>query len=193
MNPIPTTTACLSALISSLIASHSATLSGAGGFRAARHRDVEPPVPPPGGDQGLLVLDFLARIEDHLVCGGIHRGYGRLEPLDIVLLVPVRGPDVPAVEILLRPEVGLGKRRTTEWDPRLVADEHDSAPKSLISKSRRGVPSGETGTDDDDRLGIVLRGHRAHSFRARDRDEAAHAAAGLRPRTGDGGIPRRLP
>ena len=139
--------------------------------------DVEPPVPPAGGDQDLLVLDLLARIEDHLVRGGIHRGNGRLEPFDIVLLVPVGGSDVPAVEILLRPEVGLGQRGTTEWDPRLVADEHDSAPKPLIPKSRRGVPSGETATDDDDRLGSVLRGHRAHSFRARDRDEAAHAAA----------------
>jgi hypothetical protein len=126
--------------------------------------DVEPPVPAARGDQNLLVLDLLARLEDHLVLGGIHLSNGRLEPFDIVLLIPGGGSDVPPVEILLRPEVGLGQRGTTEWDPRFVADDHDSAAKSLIPKSRRGVPSGETATDNDDGLGTVLRRHRSHSF-----------------------------
>ena len=73
-----------------------------------RPGNVEPPVPTAGGDQDLLVLDLLARLEDHFVRGGIHRGNGRLEPFDIVLLIPTGRSDIPAVEILLRPEVGLG-------------------------------------------------------------------------------------
>ena len=40
--------------------------------------NVEPPVPSAGGDQDLLVLELLARVEDHRVRGGIDRDDARL-------------------------------------------------------------------------------------------------------------------
>ena len=80
-------------------------------------RNVEPPVPPPGGDQDLLILDLLARVQHDVVRSGIHRDDARFEPLDVVLLIPVGGSDVPPVEILLRPEVGLGQRGRPKGTP----------------------------------------------------------------------------
>jgi hypothetical protein len=70
---------------------------------------LKPPVSSSGGYQDLLILDLLARVQDHVVRGGIHGDNARLdEQFDIVLRIPVGRSDIPAVEILLRTEVGLG-------------------------------------------------------------------------------------
>ena len=81
--------------------------------------DLQPPVPAPGGDQDLLVAEFFARVQGDRVRGGINgRHRGSAAQLDIVVGVPAGRPDVPAVEILLRPQVGLGQRRAAEGDAR---------------------------------------------------------------------------
>ena len=73
MKPMPTTTACRlghGLALDRIALGHRAKLVDPGQLGA---RDVEPPVPPARGDQDLLVLDLLARVQDHLVRGGIDR------------------------------------------------------------------------------------------------------------------------
>ena len=101
----------------------------------------EPPVPPSGGDQDLLVGEFLARVQGHRVRGGIDGHHaGAAAELDIVAGVPVGRPDVPAVEILLGPQVGLGQRRTAEGDARFPADEHDRPGKPSSRSVAAALP-----------------------------------------------------
>jgi hypothetical protein len=135
-----------------------------------RPGDVDPPVLATGGDEELLVFDLLTRFEDHLVRFGIHRGDVRLEPLHIVLAVPLCGPDIPILERLLRAEVGLRKRRAAEGDPRFAADQHEPALEALVAEGRRGIASRETRADDHEGLAGL---HRSHSASAGDLDHCS--------------------
>ena len=117
--------------------------------------DVEPPVPSPGGDQDLLVLELLARFQDDPVGGGVDRGDRLGEPLDFVLLVPLGRSHEPAIELLLGPEIGLGQRGSAEGHSRFAADQDDPALKPLVAKRGHRVAAGEAGADDHDRLAVV--------------------------------------
>ena len=46
--------------------------------------------------------------------------------------VPGGRPDIPAVEILFRPQVSLGQRRPSERDARFPADDHDRPGETLL-------------------------------------------------------------
>ena len=50
------------------------------------------------------------------------RNGGLSQELDVVCLIPASGLDVPALEILFRPQVGLGQRGTAERDTRFPAE-----------------------------------------------------------------------
>jgi hypothetical protein len=110
--------------------------------------DPQPPVASAGGDQDLLVADFFARIQGDRVRGGIDGDHAFAAKLDIVTGVPVGRPDVPAVEILLRPQVGLGQRRAAKGDARLPADEHDGPREALLPERDGRVPAGHAAADD---------------------------------------------
>jgi hypothetical protein len=53
--------------------------------------------------------------------------------VDVVGFIPVGGPDVPAVEILLGSQVGLGQWGTAERDARFPADEYDRPLEPLVT------------------------------------------------------------
>jgi hypothetical protein len=133
-----------------------------------RSRNRESPVPPARRDQHLLILKLLARVEyDHAGCH-IHHNDAALEPLHIMLVIPTGRSDIPPVEILLRAEIGLRKRRTTESRPRLSADEHDAALEALFAERHRGVATGEPAADHHNRpiaASCVQRSHRKHCTR----------------------------
>jgi hypothetical protein len=86
---------------------------------------LDPPVAAAGGDQHFLVPDRLPGIQRDRVRGGVDGHDGSVAPLDVVLGVPVGRPDIPAREVLLRPQVGLGQRRTPERHARFPAGNHD--------------------------------------------------------------------
>jgi hypothetical protein len=115
-------------------------------------RRVEPPVPCARRDQELLIAELFARRERDRVLIRIHRDDRGFEPLHVVLGVPVRRPDVPAAEILLRAEIRLRQGRATEGDPWFGADEHDPALEALLAERHRGVAAGEAGAGDHERL-----------------------------------------
>ena len=114
--------------------------------------DPEPPVPPSGGYQELVVPKLLARVQDDRVRGGIDGFDARsAETVYVMFGVPAGRPDIPAFEILLRPQVGLGQRRTTEGDARFLADDHDRSRKTLRSEGCGGVAPRDATADDHDR------------------------------------------
>ena len=67
---------------------------------------------------------------------GHHAGSGA--EFDVVRLIPVGGLDVPALEILFRPQVCLGQWGTAERDTRFLADDHDRPAETLVAESCRG-------------------------------------------------------
>ena len=88
-----------------------------------------------------LVLQFLARVQDHRVrrsVYGHHVGSGA--KLDVVRLIPVRGLNVPALEILFRPQICLGQRRTAKRDTRFPADDHDGPTEPSSRRVAAAVP-----------------------------------------------------
>ena len=88
-----------------------------------------------------------------MVPGGINRCHrGAAPPLDIVVGIPAGRPDVPAVETLLRPQIGLGQRRTTEGNTRFPADKHHRRRETLLPESRGGVAAREATADDHNRV-----------------------------------------
>src|ERR1022692_1442439 len=126
-------------------------------------RKLEPPVPPTRGDQDLLVLQLLARAEEHRMRGGIDdRGTGPHETVHIVLLIPAGWPDTPAREILLGPQVRLGQRRPAKGDTRLLADNDDPVPVTLLPQGYGGVAPGHGGADDHDSGPGRTLGHLMH-------------------------------
>ena len=125
--------------------------------------NAEPPVPSARGDQDLLVSEFFARAQDDRVRGGIDGRHARsAAQVNVVSGIPA-GLDVPAVEILLRPQVGLGQRRPAEGNARLRADEHDRSPETLLPEGGGGVSPCETTADDYDRARAGSFRHEVHS------------------------------
>jgi hypothetical protein len=99
-----------------------------------------------------VIADLLARAEQHLVLGGVYVGDLALAgPLDIVLVIPLRRPDIPAGQILLRAKVCLRQRGPAEGDTRFSADEGEPAAVTLLAEGCRGVAAGDPAADDHDR------------------------------------------
>ena len=124
MNPMPTTTARPRHRLplDRVALGHRAQVVNPGQFGSG---DFEPPVTPSGSDQNLLVGELFAGVQGDGVRGGIDVPHGgSTAKLDIVLGVPADRPDIPGVEILLRPQVGLRQRRPAKRDTRFAADEH---------------------------------------------------------------------
>jgi len=144
--------------------------------------DPEPPVASAGGDQDLLVADFLARGQGDGVRGGVdgHRGFGSGAQLDVMLGVPAGRPDVPAVQILLGPQVGLGQRRTAEGDAWFPAEEHDRPGEALLPERGGGVAAGHAAADDHDRVLASALGHAVH-YRFSARSGVVRFAGRQRP------------
>ncbi len=123
----------------------------------------EPPVASPGGDQDLLIAELFAGGQGDGVRAGIDGRDGFAAALDVVAGVPAGRPDVPAVEILLRPQVGLGQRRAAEGEARFPADEHDRPGETLVPQRRGGVAPGQAAADDHDRVSCDPLGHAVDS------------------------------
>ena len=68
----------------------------------------------------------------------------------VVLLIPAGRLDVPAREILLRAQVGLGERGPAEGDARFLADNGDRVPEPLLPQGHGGIAPGHAAADDHD-------------------------------------------
>ena len=124
-------------------------------------RYLKPPVPSSRRYQELVVPEFLTRVQQHRVPGGVNAQRGGLaQALDLVLFVPAGGPDVPSVEILFRTQVCLGERRPAKRDARFRADEHDPAPVALLPQRHGGAAPGHAAADDHDRAAAGAVSHR---------------------------------
>src|SRR6266568_2925221 len=119
--------------------------------RQASPGKLEPPVLPACGYQDLLVLQLLARAENRRMRAGIDdRNTGSNEAVHVVLLVPAGRPDVPVREILLRPQVRLGKRRPAKGDAHFPADQCDPVPGTLLPQGYGRVAPGHGAAYDHD-------------------------------------------
>jgi hypothetical protein len=101
----------------------------------------EPAVLSSRRQQDLLALQFLARVQDHRVrrsVYGHHVGSGA--ELDVVRLIPVRGLNVPALEILFRPQICLGQRRTANGIPGSRPTITTDPPKPSSRRVAAAVP-----------------------------------------------------
>ena len=81
----------------------------------------------------------------------------------VVFGIPAGWPDVPAFEILLRPQVRLGQRRTAEGDARFLADDHDRSGETLLPQGGGGVAPRDAAADDHDRAPADSLRHGVHS------------------------------
>ena len=70
--------------------------------------------------------------------------------LDVVLLVPTCGPDVPVPQVLLGAQIGLREGRTPERNAWFLADDHHLATEALVPQGRCRVAPGESSAEDDD-------------------------------------------
>ena len=127
-------------------------------------RDLELPVAPAGRDQDLVISELLVRVQGHRVRGGIDgHDAGAAAELDVVIGVPAGRSYVPAVEILLGPQVGLGQRRAAEGDARFPADEHHRSRETLLPDGGGGVAARHAAADDHDRVPAGSLRHAVHS------------------------------
>jgi hypothetical protein len=55
-------------------------------------------------------------------------------------LIPVGGPDIPALEILFRSQVCLGQQGSAERDTWFPADDHDRPAETLLTQVTTAVP-----------------------------------------------------
>ncbi len=76
------------------------------------------------------------------------------DQIDLLLLVEEFGPQQQFVEPAFTREVGFRQWRALVGQPRLVADQHDAAGKTLLAQRRGRLETGLAGADDgDDRIG----------------------------------------
>jgi hypothetical protein len=110
----------------------------------------EPPVTRSGGYEDLLVADRLAGVQHDRVRGRIDARNARAANVYAVVGVPAGRPDVPAFEILFRPEEGLGQRRPAKRDTRFPADDHDRPGETFLPQGGGRVAPREAAADDHD-------------------------------------------
>src|SRR5512135_1504069 len=126
--------------------------------------NTEPPILSSGGHQDLLVPELLARAQDDRVRGRIDgRDARSAAKVYTVFGVPASRPDIPAFEVLLRPQVSLGQRRTTKRDARFLADDHDRSGETLLPQGRGGIASRHAAAHDHDRVPADCLSHGVHS------------------------------
>ena len=106
---------------------------------------------------------------------------GLAKALYIVLFVPAGGSDIPVLEILLRPQIRLGERRTAKRDARFSADDCDPASVTLFPESYGGIAPSDAAPNDHDRTATDSRIHRVHSAAADAAINPAPDLAGAQP------------
>src|SRR6266567_7007276 len=96
------------------------------------------------------------------MCRGIDRGSTGPDAVHLMLLVPAGWPDVPAGDILLRPQVGLRERRSAKGDARFRADDGDRVNETVLADRDGGGASCQAATDDHDSLPAGSLSHPLH-------------------------------
>src|SRR6266849_2522964 len=108
-------------------------------------------VAPSSRDQQLSVIEDSARLQCHLLPGSVNAHDPGLDPLDLVLLVPVVRFDQPARQVFLPTQVCLRKRWPPERHAWLLAYQRQPTAPSILSQGLRGTTARDAGTDDDHR------------------------------------------
>src|SRR5215218_15648 len=117
-------------------------------------RNGKMPVPPPGGDEKLVIGHTLPIVElDHPLGGVYPRGPNPEPGLDAVLLVEVGRLYQRLIERGLAAEVLLGQRRPLVRRLRLRPDQDHPPVKALLPQGGRRSPTRQAGADDHERLG----------------------------------------
>ena len=99
----------------------------------------------------VVVADALTSLQpDFFGIGVDTRHRGSPAQLDLIGVVPVRRPHKPGVERFLGAQVGLGQRRTTEWERLLVTEKDEQATKTLCAQLDCGVGTCKSRTHDHD-------------------------------------------
>src|SRR5262249_2639729 len=126
MNPMPPPAAARAGPGVHRVASGTLPRVGAPGRPGPGTR--QPPVPPSGCYQELLVPQLAARVQDQPVRHGINGRHAGGDALDAVRLVPAGGPDEPVLEAFLRSQVRLGQRRLAPPGTWLPGRDHHTPP-----------------------------------------------------------------
>src|SRR5215217_314775 len=116
-------------------------------------RNGKTPVPPPGGDEKLVIGHALPAVElDHLL-GSVYARSPNPEPgLDAVLAVEVGRLDQRLLEQGLATEVVLGERRPLVRGLRLRPDQDHPPVEALLAEGGCRPSPRQAGTDDYERF-----------------------------------------
>src|SRR5947207_6285428 len=80
----------------------------------------------PGRDQQLAEFDDLAGVQVEASLLGVETNRGGADHLDIVLVEPLGRLDIPARQVFLATQVGLGERRPPKRHARLIPYEEET-------------------------------------------------------------------
>ena len=112
-------------------------------------------VPSAGRDQQLAELDYLAGVQVEASLLGVETHRGGVDQLDVVLGEPLGRLDIPARQVLLATQVGLGERRPPKRHARLIPYEDETPGVTLLPQGPGGDAARYACPEDGNRQAVA--------------------------------------